>query len=157
MTSNIGAHVIQERFENAKNEDLSRIQNETSKEVFEMLKKSIRPEFLNRIDDVIMFTPLSKEDIRLIVEIQFNQVKAMLAEQGIDIEASERVLDQLGVLGFDPQFGARPLKRVMQREMLNELSKKILSNEIESDSSIYVDLADGGKIEFENVVKVEEV
>lgn len=157
MTSNIGAHHIQERFENVPDDKIDAVQKQTSTEVYEMLKKSIRPEFLNRIDDVIMFTPLSRNDIRQIVELQFNQVKDMLAQQGIDIAASERVLEQLGIMGYDPQFGARPLKRVMQREMLNELSKRILSNEINADSSIYMDLGDGGKIEFENVARVEEI
>jgi ATP-dependent Clp protease ATP-binding subunit ClpB len=157
MTSNIGAHLIQDRFENVKESDLDKVQDQTSKEVFELLKKSIRPEFLNRIDDVIMFTPLSRADIRKIVELQFQQVVEMLDQQGIAIEASDRVLEHLGTLGYDPQFGARPLKRVMQREILNELSKKILSNTIKVDSSIYVDLGDGGAIEFENVVRVEEI
>ena len=157
MTSNIGAHHIQDRFENVAEEEIEAVQRSTEKEVFELLKKSIRPEFLNRIDDVIMFTPLSRSHIRQIVELQFAHVKTMLAAQGIDIEASERVLEQLGTLGYDPQFGARPLKRVMQREMLNELSKKILSNEVNADSSIYMDLGDGGRIVFENVAKVEEL
>lgn len=157
MTSNIGAHLIRERFEDVDEFDVEaeEIHRKTSKEVFELLKKSIRPEFLNRIDDVIMFTPLSRENIRAIVELQFANVQSMLAQQGIQITASERVMDQLGVMGYDPQFGARPLKRVMQREMLNELSKKILANEITPDSAIYVDLGDGGRIEFENVAVVE--
>jgi ATP-dependent Clp protease ATP-binding subunit ClpB len=154
MTTNIGSHLIQENFEglNPFNED--EIIETTKNQVFEMLKKSVRPEFLNRIDETIMFRPLSKEDIRKIVDIQFKLIQGRLEENGIKIEAADDVLDYLGRLGFDPQFGARPLKRVLQREVLNELSKEILAGSISKDSVVVITLEDG-KIKFENLDEVQ--
>jgi len=139
MTSNIGSHLIQERFSevDVNNPDSSgEVEAKTKLEVFELLKKSIRPEFLNRIDEIMMFKPLTRENIRGIVEIQFADLQKMLKAQGIEITASSEALDWLGEIGYDPQFGARPLKRAMQREVLNKLSKDILSGAIKSDSVI---------------------
>ena len=139
MTSNIGSHLIQERFSevDVNNPDSSgEVEAKTKLEVFELLKKSIRPEFLNRIDEIMMFKPLTRENIRGIVEIQFAVLQKMLHAQGIEITASSEALDWLGEIGYDPQFGARPLKRAMQREVLNKLSKDILSGAIKSDSVI---------------------
>ena len=139
MTSNIGSHLIQERFSevDVNNPDSSgEVEAKTKLEVFELLKKSIRPEFLNRIDEIMMFKPLTRENIRGIVEIQFAVLQKMLKAQGIEITASSDALDWLGEIGYDPQFGARPLKRAMQREVLNKLSKDILSGAIKSDSVI---------------------
>ena len=162
MTSNIGAHLIQENFDEMKQKistmgDTMKTHYEeeyTEKakgEVFELLKKTIRPEFLNRIDEIIMFRPLSRSEIRKIVDIQFQSIKNRLNESGIKVEATNDVLDMLGEEGFDPQFGARPLKRVIQRLILNELSKEILSGNVKKDSVIAITLSDDNKIEFENI------
>jgi ATP-dependent Clp protease ATP-binding subunit ClpB len=167
MTSNIGAAVIQQNFEEMKEKidtmGASMQQHyedeyfeKAKEEVFETLKKTIRPEFLNRIDEVIMFKPLSKSEIRKIVEIQFRSIRKRLEESGIKLEATPEVLDMLGEEGYDPQFGARPLKRVIQRLILNELSKEILSGAVKKDSVIAVVLdEETRKIRFENLDKVE--
>jgi len=110
--------------------------------VFELLKQTIRPEFLNRIDELIMFTPLNREEIRGIVTLQFRQVQETLKDMGVEIEASDEALDWLAELGYDPQFGARPLKRVIQKRILNELSKEILAGNIDKDSKIKLDMFD---------------
>jgi ATP-dependent Clp protease ATP-binding subunit ClpB len=130
---------------------------ETAKEqVFDLLKASLRPEFLNRIDETIMFRPLMREQIRKIVEIQFRDIQKRLHENGIEIEAEANVFDHLGELGFDPQFGARPLKRTMQRLLLNELSKEILAGCVHKDSMVMIKLSLEGKIYFENVEADEQ-
>ena len=115
----------------------------------------MRPEFLNRIDEIIMFTPLSRADIRKVVDLQFNIIKSRLAENGVKLEADDKVLDYLGEIGFDPQFGARPLKRVIQRIVLNELSKQILSGKISANSIVGITLSDDRQIEFINLDEVE--
>ena len=154
MTTNIGSHLIQERFKdiNPLNED--EVVDSTRNEVFELLRKQVRPEFLNRIDEIIMFRPLGKEDIRKIVDIQFRLIQNRLEENGVKIEASDDVLDYLGKIGFDPTFGARPLKRVMQREILNQLSKEILAGKINKDDVIGITLNDKKEIEFLNLNEV---
>ncbi len=157
MTTNIGSHLIQENFEKINEDNVLDVIDDTRDQVFDLLKKSVRPEFLNRIDETIMFMPLNKAHIRQIVEIQFGLIRKQLKDNGIEIEASTEVLDYLGELGFDPQFGARPLKRVIQREVLNELSKQILSGKIERDSVVSVEMGSDGAIEFLNIEKVEEV
>ena len=155
MTTNIGSGLIQERFQdiNPFNED--EVVEETKREVFEMLKKSVRPEFLNRIDETIMFRPLSKDNMRQIIDIQFRLIQDRLAENGIEIEATDEALAHLAELGFDPQFGARPLKRVLQREVLNQLSKEILAGRINRDSVVGIELGDNQQIEFINLDTVE--
>ncbi len=155
MTSNIGSHIIQENFSTMNEENEADIMLDTREEVFSLLKKTLRPEFLNRIDEIIMFTPLSKKEIRKIVEIQFNGVKKMMENNGIKIEASPKVFDKLGVLGYDPQFGARPLKRVIQKQILNELSKEILSGNLEKDQIIGIDLDENEEFQFINLSKVD--
>lgn len=140
MTSNIGSHLIQNRFSEVLLENEDEVEAKTKIEVFDLLKKTIRPEFLNRIDEVIMFKPLSRDDIRGIVELQFTILEEMLQKQGICITATIEALDWLGEIGYDPQFGARPLKRAMQREVLNKLSKEILSGTIKPDSHIVLDI-----------------
>ncbi|MBL7896034.1 MAG: ATP-dependent chaperone ClpB [Bacteroidia bacterium] len=140
MTSNIGSHLIQENFEKMTEKNKDTVLAKTKTEVYEMLKKSIRPEFLNRIDEVIMFEPLNRDDINKIVGIQFNNVAKMLAEQGIKMSATPEAIDWLAQLGYDPQFGARPVKRVMQKQVLNELSKQILSGSINKDKEIVLDM-----------------
>jgi len=155
MTTNIGSHLIQEQFEKINDSNYMDVMEDTKKEVFELLKKSVRPEFLNRVDDLIMFSPLSRKDIRKVVTIQFNLIKKRLEENGIKLETSEAVLDHLGNLGFDPQFGARPLKRVLQRVLLNKLSKEILAGNIQKDSVIGITLNDNKEVEFFNLDEVK--
>ncbi|WP_425389523.1 ATP-dependent chaperone ClpB [Ekhidna sp.] len=154
MTTNIGSGLIQENFEKMDEKNPEPVIDETKNQVFELLKKSVRPEFLNRVDETIMFRPLSKEDLQKIVSIQFRLIQKRLEENGIKIEADDKVLAHLGKIGFDPQFGARPLKRVLQREILNELSKEILAGNIAKDSVIGVTLSDQGTVEFLNLDKV---
>lgn len=140
MTSNMGSHLIQENFEKLSEKNRDEIMAKTKVEVFELLKKSIRPEFLNRIDETIMFTPLNREDVHRIVELQFSGIAKMLEENDIYISATPEAIDWLAQLGFDPQFGARPVKRVMQKRVLNELSKQILAGKVEKDANIVLDV-----------------
>ncbi|MBR9999913.1 MAG: ATP-dependent chaperone ClpB [Cyclobacteriaceae bacterium] len=155
MTTNIGSHLIQENYSRMTEANEHEIFEQTRKEVFDLLKKSVRPEFLNRIDDIIMFRPLSKKDVRKIVEIQFRQIQQRLEENGIKLEASPKVLDYVARIGFDPQFGARPLKRVFQREILNELSREILAGHINRNGIVGIDLGADNKIEFINLDKIQ--
>jgi ATP-dependent Clp protease ATP-binding subunit ClpB len=138
MTSNIGSQLIQEKLSHLTEANHDKLLDETRDEVFELLKKTIRPEFLNRIDEVLMFTPLSKTEIRGIVTLQIERVKEMLAGNNIKLEISDEALDLLAEEGYDPQFGARPLKRVIQRKVLNELSKMILAGKVSSESTIHI-------------------
>jgi ATP-dependent Clp protease ATP-binding subunit ClpB len=142
MTSNIGSSLIQENFQDFEDSDKDEVIAKTKNQLFELLRQTIRPEFLNRIDEIIMFTPLSREEIGEIVKLQFKHVQDSLAEMGVTIEASDEALDWLAQLGYDPQFGARPLKRVIQKKILNELSKQILSGKIDKDSKIKLDMFD---------------
>lgn len=142
MTSNIGSHLIQDNFKNLDDENRDEVIAKTKNELFELLKQTIRPEFLNRIDELIMFTPLNRNEIRDIVALQFKQVQKTLAEMGITLEASQEALDWLAELGYDPQFGARPLKRVIQKRILNELSKSILAGTVDKESKIKLDMFD---------------
>src|SRR4029079_2432413 len=130
MTSNIGSHIIQESFEKLNEYNEEEVVENAKIQVLDLLRKSVRPEFLNRIDETIMFKPLSKREIRKIVDIQFKQIQKRLDESGVKLEATDQALNKLSELGFDPQFGARPLKRVIQREILNQLSKEILSGNV---------------------------
>lgn len=149
MTSNIGAHIIQERLKGIDENNRDEVLDKTNHEVYEMLKQTIRPEFLNRIDEIIMFAPLKKSEIVDIVRLQFNGVKKMLENNGIAIEITDKAVQWLAEAGYDPQFGARPVKRVIQRTLLNDLSKQILAEEVSKDSRIVVDVKDD-KIVFEN-------
>mgnify|MGYP003575108926 CR=1 FL=1 len=142
MTSNIGSHLIQENFSTLNEGNREEVVAHTKNQLFELLKQTIRPEFLNRIDELIMFTPLNRNELRDIVSLQFKQVQATLAEMGVELEASEEALDWLAQLGYDPQFGARPLKRVIQKRILNELSKEILAGKVDKDSHIQLDVFD---------------
>ncbi|OYD44345.1 ATP-dependent chaperone ClpB [Sphingobacterium cellulitidis] len=143
MTSNTGSHIIQENFSKLDDNNREEVVAKTKDEVLDLLQKSIRPEFLNRIDEVIMFTPLSRSEIGDIVRMQFNRVEKQLAEQNIFLTASDEALDWLAQLGYDPVYGARPLKRVIQKRILNELSKEILSGKISRDAVIELDAFDG--------------
>jgi ATP-dependent Clp protease ATP-binding subunit ClpB len=155
MTTNIGSQIIQENFEKITEKNYFDVIERTKDEVIALLRKSVRPEFINRIDEIIMFRPLTKKDIRKVVSIQFELVKKRLAESGVSLEISDAALDRLAKLGYDPQFGARPLKRVMQREILNELSKQILSGKVNKDSQIFVDMKNDVEFEFINSDLIE--
>ena len=149
MTSNMGSSLIRENFEKMTPETHDRVVDETKIQVLELLKKTIRPEFLNRIDDIIMFTPLNEEEIRRIVTLQLNGVKKMLAQNGIALDFTDAALAFISDKGFDPQFGARPVKRVIQKYVLNELSKELLGGKINKDHSITID-SDGNGLVFKN-------
>jgi ATP-dependent Clp protease ATP-binding subunit ClpB len=140
MTSNMGSHIIQEKFEEY--HDMEQASEAARSEVLSLLRKSIRPEFLNRIDDIIMFTPLDREAIREVVRLQLEHLKKMLAREHITIDATEEAIDYLAKKGFDPQYGARPIKRTLQREVLNTLSKEILSGNIKPESIVLIDCFD---------------
>ncbi|MFN3640758.1 MAG: AAA family ATPase, partial [Flavobacterium sp.] len=141
MTSNLGSHIIQEKFENLKT-DVETATEVAKTEVLGLLKQTVRPEFINRIDEIVMFTPLTAENIKEIVKLQLKQVTKMLAQQHITMDATPEAIHYLSEKGFDPQFGARPVKRVIQREVLNQLSKEILSGKISNDAIILLDSFD---------------
>jgi len=149
MTSNIGSHLIQEKLSHLTDANHDKLLDETREEVFELLKKTIRPEFLNRIDEVLMFTPLSKKEIRGIVTLQIERVKEMLAGNNLKLVITDEALDLLVDLGYDPQFGARPLKRVIQRKILNELSKMILAGKVSPEFAIHIGVTNN-EFTFEN-------
>jgi ATP-dependent Clp protease ATP-binding subunit ClpB len=142
MTSNIGSNLIMDNFQELEDSNRDEVVAKTKNQLFDLLRKTIRPEFLNRIDEIIMFTPLTRDEITDIVRLQFKHVQQTLAEMGITMEASEEALDWLAQLGYDPQFGARPLKRVIQKKILNELSKQILAGKVDKDSNIRLDMFD---------------
>lgn len=154
MTTNIGSAIIQENFASINDQNYFEVLETTREQVLDQLKKAVRPEFINRIDEIIMFRPLNRKDIRKIVDIQVDLVVKRLQETGISLDMSEAARERLARLGFDPQYGARPLKRVLQREILNELSKQILAGTVSKDSVIYVDLKNDTDFVFENVGKV---
>jgi len=149
MTSNIGSQYIQERFGNLNEANRTEVIDNTQRNVMEMLKKSVRPEFLNRIDDIIMFLPLTKQEIGEVVTLQMNRVKKMLEPQGFDIQWTQSAIDWLSNVGYDPEFGARPVKRAIQDYVLNDLSKRILAEGITREKPIVVD-ADMNGLEFRN-------
>lgn len=149
MTSNMGSSLIRENFEKITDANRNTVVDETKKQVLELLKKTIRPEFLNRIDEIIMFTPLNEKEIREIVGLQLNTVKKMVEKNGIDLQFTDAALDFISHEGYDPQFGARPVKRVIQRYVLNELSKEILSGHVDRSRPIVIDRANNGLI-FKN-------
>ncbi|SOE22230.1 ATP-dependent Clp protease ATP-binding subunit ClpB [Spirosomataceae bacterium TFI 002] len=154
MTSNIGGSIIQEKYQKAEGDEKGwdlYYKEEAKNEIMALLKTSVRPEFLNRIDEIVLFDPLSKSNIRQIVSIQFGEIQKLLKEQGITIEANDEVLDYLGDQGFDIAFGARPLKRVIQRKVMNELSKMILAGTVDKDAVILMEMDSEGQIKFENV------
>ena len=145
MTSNIGSPIIVENFSKYHNETPpEEVIEKTQNEVFELMKQTIRPEFLNRIDEIIMFTPLTKDDVRQIVVLQLAQINKMLEENSMRLEVSDKAIDWLAEKGFDPLFGARPIKRTLQRYLVNELSKEILAGTVSRDSVIHVDANENG-------------
>jgi len=146
MTSNLGSSYIQSQFEKINDENREVIVEETKKEVMSMLKKTIRPEFLNRIDETIMFLPLNKEEIEQIVMLQIGGIKNMLADNGITLQMTDEAIRFIADTGYDPEFGARPVKRAIQRYLLNDLSKKLLSQEVDRSKPIIVETAGDGLI-----------
>ena len=149
MTSNLGSAYIQSQFEKMTDANHDAIVEETKNEVMNMLKKTIRPEFLNRIDETIMFLPLDKEQINQIVRLQINGIQRMLADNGVTLQLTDGAYDFLATAGYDPEFGARPVKRAIQRYLLNDLSKKLLAQEVERSKPIIVDCQNGG-LQFRN-------
>jgi ATP-dependent Clp protease ATP-binding subunit ClpB len=153
MTSNMGSQIIQEKFDPQSSWGLKGSIEGTTEaakvEVLGLLKQTVRPEFINRIDEIVMFTPLTNANIAQIVDLQLKSVKKMLALQGISLDATSEAIDYLSEKGYDPQFGARPVKRVIQRDVLNQLSKEILSGTITTDSIVLIDAFDG-KLVFRN-------
>ena len=150
MTSNMGSHIIQEGFERMNAQNREEVLEQIKAEVMDLLRKTIRPEFLNRIDETIMFRPLAADQIAAIVKIHVKELQKRLAKQDITIDCTKEAIAHLATVGFDPQFGARPVKRAIQREVLNELSKAIISGQVSSDSVILIDSFEG-KIVFRNV------
>ncbi|PLX14492.1 MAG: type VI secretion system ATPase TssH, partial [Marinilabiliales bacterium] len=149
MTSNVGSHIIQEDIEKLKDKNRDLVLEETRQKVLGLLKQSIRPEFINRIDELVMFTPLTIQEIEEVVRLQFGIVKSMLHEQNIIIELTDSAVQYIAKIGFDPHYGARPVKRIIQKEILNKLSKEILANTIEKEKIIRIDLKED-KLIFSN-------
>ena len=154
MTSNLGANIIQEHFDKADNDSLREAYRNSRAEVFELFRQTFRPEFLNRVDEIIMFKPLTKKELRHIVKLQIIELEKMLDEQELQISLTDEVIDWLTEYGFDPQYGARPLKRLIQREITNQLSKKILSGDFTAESVLQIDVVDDRLIFY--TVKDEE-
>jgi ATP-dependent Clp protease ATP-binding subunit ClpB len=155
MTSNIGSHLIQEKMTQMEGWNNAIILEETKEEVMTLLRQVVRPEFLNRVDEIVLFEPLTEEHARKILAIQFKEVQKRLAEQNITLEATEIALAKLAKDGYDPNYGGRPMKRVLQRAVLNELSKAILSGKIKKDSAVMMDLNGAGELIFENIATPE--
>ena len=146
MTSNIGSHIIREKLEKVNDNNREEILNQTREMVFDLLRKTLRPEFLNRIDEIIMFQPLTREEIRKVVELQLQAIGKILEKNDIRMKVTDAAVDHIARTGFDPQFGARPIKRIIQRQLLNELSKLILDGKVDKDSRIVVDEKGGGLV-----------
>lgn len=149
MTSNMGSSIIQDQLTELNSENRVEKLEQISKEVMEVLKKSIRPEFLNRIDEVVMFSPLLESEVLEIIKIQFDILKKTLAKNQVQLEISQQAMKYIAKMSYDPQFGARPIKRFMQRNILNELSKLILAGNIQKEKPIQIDF-DGQALLFKN-------
>ena len=149
MTSNLGSHIIQENLEKITPTNREQIWNQTKDQVFTLLKKTIKPEFINRVDEIIMFQPLTEEEVRKIVENQLKNIQIMLESNGVKISVTKKAIDYVAKTGFDPQFGARPIKRVIQKSILNELSKIILDEKVDKTLAILVD-EKNGSLTFKN-------
>ena len=139
MTSNLGSHLIQENFENITDDNVQEVVDKTKEEVFGLLKQTLRPEFLNRIDEIVLFQPLNKSQIGKIVHFQLRVFNKMLEKRGIFMTATDDAINYLMNKGYDPSFGARPLKRVLQQEVLNKLSKEILAGTVNDGDRITLD------------------
>ncbi len=156
MTSNMGSHIIYENFDKINEKNREEVIEKTRWEVLDLLKKTIRPEFLNRVDETIMFKPLDKGEITSIVKLQLNLLAAKLKEQSIKIDFTPEAVEHIATVGFDPQFGARPIKRAVQKEILNKLSKEIIAGKVHAESAILVD-SFNGEVVFRNILDVETV
>jgi len=156
MTSNMGSHIIHENFEKMNELNREEVIEKTKWAVLDLLKKTIRPEFLNRVDETIMFKPLEKGEITSIVKLQLNMLATKLKEQSIKIDFTPEAVEHIATVGFDPQFGARPVKRAVQKEILNKLSKEIIAGKVHAESTILVDSFDG-EVVFRNVAETEAV
>lgn len=155
MTSNMGSSIIQEKFDALKPGMEEQVKENAKYEVFELLKRSVRPEFLNRIDETVLFTPLTQKDVEAIVDIQLEQLKTRLLENDIRLIIKEDAIKWIAEAGFDPHFGARPVKRIIQKTVLNELSKQILADKIDTSQNVVIDLFDS-KIVFRKPISEEE-
>ncbi len=156
MTSNLGGHIIQENFEKVTEKNKEEIVDNTKIEVMALLRQTIRPEFLNRIDEIILFQPLMKTEIKGIISIQLTDLQRLIAKNGVNLQFSEYILDYLAENGYDPQFGARPLKRLIQREIVNQLSKRLLAGDLDKSQPVLVDIFDGTVVfRNENVEKLK--
>ena len=149
MTSNLGSSLIRENMEKITDSNRDEVIEKTKSEVFELMKKSIRPEFLNRIDDLIMFLPLSKAQIRDVVKLQIDGINRLLKDSDVNLQVTDKAIDFIADAGFDPEFGARPVKRVLQRYLLNELSKELIAQRVDKSKPVIVD-TDGEKLTFKN-------
>jgi len=149
MTSNVGSHLIQEKIDNLTDENREEVMEDVKNQVFQMLRQTIRPEFINRIDEIVTFAPLTREQIKQIVGLQFEKIKSMLSKQHIDIELTDKAVEAIADRGYDPHYGARPVKRVIQKTVVNELSREILAGNIDRDKTVIVDY-DGENIVFSN-------
>ena len=156
MTSNMGSQVIQDNFENVTEKNKEEVVESTKAEVMNLLRQTVRPEFLNRIDEIIMFQPLMKKEIKGIINIQLEGLKKLVSQNGIELQFSEYALDYLAENGYDPQFGARPLKRLIQKEIVNQLSKRILAGDIDKSRPVLVDVFDGTVV-FRNEAITHEI
>lgn len=152
MTSNLGSDIIQENFADVTERNKEQVVESTKVQVMARLKETIRPEFLNRVDEIILFQPLMKSEIKGIIKIQLENLKALVAHTGIQLQFSDYLIDYLAENGFDPQFGARPLKRLIQKEIVNALSKKILAGAVDKSHPVLVDVFDGVVV-FRNEVE----
>ncbi len=148
MTSNIGSQIIQENLSLVSRKDSDEAFERSRIMVMDLLKQTIRPEFLNRVDEIIMFTPLSQREIRQIVIMQFEKIQGMLTQNGVTIAITESAIDWIADHGYDPLYGARPLKRLMQKYILNELSKQILAGKVNKDNTITIDYFDSNELVF---------
>lgn len=152
MTSNMGSDIIQENFADVNEKNKEKVVEKTKVEVMNRLRETIRPEFLNRVDEIILFQPLMRTEIKGIIQIQLDNLKELVAKNGIELQFSNYLIDYLVENGFDPQFGARPLKRLIQKEIVNQLSKKILAGSIDKSHPVLVDVFDGVVV-FRNEVE----
>jgi ATP-dependent Clp protease ATP-binding subunit ClpB len=150
MTSNIGSHLIIDNFENITDTNRKSVIEKTRNQVFELMKQTIRPEFLNRVDEIVMFTPLTIQEVKDIVRLQLDSIGQMLSQNGVSLTVSDSAIEWLAQDGFDPLFGARPVKRSLQRNLINELSRRILAGQIDRNSTIKIDADDTGLV-FKNI------
>jgi ATP-dependent Clp protease ATP-binding subunit ClpB len=157
MTSNLGSSIIHEKFDNIKPAEYERAGEKAKMEVLELLRQTIRPEFLNRIDETIMFLPLTKENVKEIVSIQMNALKKQLKEKEINLVITDEAFNWIAETGYDPFFGARPVKRVIQKQVLNELSKALLSGTIDRSQNVVMDIFDGKIVFRKPVLAAEEL